>query len=155
MESNFRLTLNNLNSLSGVLTVLHDVAKCTINNLSGKTELRLSQLYFIHRQEGSWLKLWTCLHRKDSFTSHVNFRASQHLEGSLISSAEVPMVRKILLPRYLNRKFDQFAFNLIGWSCIKCSIELCLFIVFLSKEKNAYFGRCLKILLKILLICDL
>ena len=44
MESNFRLTLNNLNSLSGVLTVLHDVAKCTINNLSGKTELRLSQL---------------------------------------------------------------------------------------------------------------
>ena len=57
MESNFRLTLNNLNSLSGVLTVLHDVAKCTVNNLSGKTELRLRQLYFIHRQEGSWLKL--------------------------------------------------------------------------------------------------
>ena len=64
------------------------------------------------------------------------------------------MVRKILL-QYLNRKFDQFAFNLIGWSCIKCSIELCLFRIFLSKEKNAYFGRCLKIILKIRLICDL
>ena len=53
------------------------------------------------------------------------------------------MVRKILL-RYLNRKFDQFAFNLIGWSCIECSIELCLFRIFLSKEKKCLLWKMLE-----------
>ena len=54
------------------------------------------------------------------------------------------MVRKILLPRYLNRKFDQFAFNLIGWSCIECSIELCLFRIFFKERKKCLLWKMLE-----------
>lgn len=80
MESNFRLTLNNLNSLSGVLTVLHDVAKCTINNLSGKTELRLMQsVVFYSQARGLMAKTLDMLAQKGQF--HL----SCELQGKLAS----------------------------------------------------------------------
>ena len=52
---------------------------------------------FFDRQEALCLKPWPCLHRKESFTSHLNYRPSWLQEDSQISSVKVLMVRETSL----------------------------------------------------------